>query len=767
MRYDHFSMLPEKAFQPRNGRRGMTLEGGGGGGNNTTTGTTYTSNIPEWLRPQTEALLGAATQEYFNVDPEGNIRSIKPYRPFSEDKESYFAPFSQQQRNVFQEVGGMQTSPLYGAGANLAGQAGMSALGYGAQAAGMGGTYERMATSPMAMEAYMSPYMQQVVDRQKLAAIEDAQRANLGANLGAVRQGTYGGARQALAQSQREAALEKQLGDIQAQGLQSAFEKAQQAQQFGAGLGLQGLGTGIQGLGTAGQMGAQLADIAGARQSADVQRIGLQREIGGEQQAREQAIIDQAIQDYALAEQYPFQQLAGYSGLLRGYATPTTTVSQYRAAQSPITQLAGTGIQLGGAAQALGLGGKKEGGVIKYAEGGITDTNAIEGMAENLSIPQLQQSMKSNTLPEYIGMPILANKVNQAERMKMAQGIAPDMEMQPPIADQIMQRANQLEGINSVQTAAGGGIVAFEKGGVARFQNQGIVLGEPEVTQEMLEAERKRQEQFLGIDPRIAKTKEMLTKQGEESGLDRMMRGLSYVLAGEKIKQEGDVSQLEKITQSEMARRKMEAERQAKLAELEGADYQQRAGIYKDVVGQQRERAKTAAEQAFKSKESAADRANRLAVASVPGETERLAKRIQQDAKANGETISNEDAARRAKAALTAPPDRYNALSIRLGKANDAVDARTSVLRNQLAAAKTDKERKAIQARIDAIKDKTLQEFSISPADLAELQAAGRASVPTAPKPTGFSVTAPDGTTYSFPTQQAADEFKRKIGNQK
>jgi hypothetical protein len=33
MRYDHFSMLPEQAFQPRNGRfGGMTLEGGGKGG---------------------------------------------------------------------------------------------------------------------------------------------------------------------------------------------------------------------------------------------------------------------------------------------------------------------------------------------------------------------------------------------------------------------------------------------------------------------------------------------------------------------------------------------------------------------------------------------------------------------------------------------------------------------------------------------------------------------------------------------------------------
>jgi hypothetical protein len=186
------------------GRRVLNMGGGGGG---STTSTTYTSNIPEWLRPQTEALLGAGTQEYFNTkavpgqparyDSEGRqispatpatyeITGIKPFRPYSEDKESYFAPFTQQQQNVFGEVGQMTTSPLYGSGAALTGQSGVNALGYGQQAAGMGGLYERMATDPMSVEGYMSPYMQQVVERQKLAAIEDAQRANLGANLRSV-----------------------------------------------------------------------------------------------------------------------------------------------------------------------------------------------------------------------------------------------------------------------------------------------------------------------------------------------------------------------------------------------------------------------------------------------------------------------------------------------------------------------------------------------------------------------------------------------------
>jgi hypothetical protein len=105
-------------------------------------------------------------------------------------------------------------------------------------------------------QQYMTPYMQQVVDVQKRQALEDAQKAQLSQNLAAARQGTYGGARQALLQSERERALGTQLGDIQARGLQSAYESAQQqferdraagmtAQQrnLEAALGVQQLGT--------------------------------------------------------------------------------------------------------------------------------------------------------------------------------------------------------------------------------------------------------------------------------------------------------------------------------------------------------------------------------------------------------------------------------------------------------------------------------------------------------------------------------------------
>jgi hypothetical protein len=78
------------------------------------------------------------------------------------------------------------------------------------------------------------------------------------------------------------------------------------------------------------------------------------------------------------------QRLSGYNALLRGYATPTSTISQYQAQPSGLQQLAGLGTTAAGIGTIAGMG-KKEGGAIKLAEGGgITDTDALESFAERL-----------------------------------------------------------------------------------------------------------------------------------------------------------------------------------------------------------------------------------------------------------------------------------------------------------------------------------------------------------------------------------------------
>ena len=42
---------------------------------------------------------------------------------------------------------------------------------------------------------------------------------------------------------------------------------------------------------------------------------------------------------------------------------------------------------------------------------GLENINEVSAMAQNLSIPQLQQAMRDGTLPAYVGMPILQQKV--------------------------------------------------------------------------------------------------------------------------------------------------------------------------------------------------------------------------------------------------------------------------------------------------------------------------------------------------------------------
>jgi hypothetical protein len=313
--------------------------------------------------------------------------------------------------------------------------------------------------------------MQNAVDVQKNEAFRDAQIRNLGANLGSARQGAYGGARQLLAEQERNRGLQTQLGQIQATGTQRAFEAAQQAKQFGATLGLQGYGQAV-GAGTAlGQMGGQ---------QLEAQRgiIGLQSQAGAQQQQLEQQKINQAIQNYAMQQQYPQQQLAFMSGLTRGLPLQTGTTQSYQAAPSAISQLGGLGLT---GAAAYGMM-KKEGGIIKsYAEGGSVDPDGndfaeADGFAsggitrdvmlnpEKYSTQMIDRSTKNGVINDIVGLAALQQK-NQETKERQAQA-AMAQGTPPTVKDQILAEAQQLQGIDNAPSNlpteyAGGGIVAF------------------------------------------------------------------------------------------------------------------------------------------------------------------------------------------------------------------------------------------------------------------------------------------------------------------
>jgi hypothetical protein len=93
------------------------------------------------------------------------------------------------------------------------------------------------------------------------------------------------------------------------------------------------------------------------------------------------------------------------------------------------------------------------------------------------SIQQLTQAVQNGTLPAYIGVPIIQDKVQQQKQSQMMQQGQQAQPNMPPIAQQVMSEAQGLQALptNLPQNYAGGGIVAFEEGGpVQRFQVGGM-----------------------------------------------------------------------------------------------------------------------------------------------------------------------------------------------------------------------------------------------------------------------------------------------------
>jgi hypothetical protein len=253
--------------------------------------TTTTSNLPEYAQPYFENLL-----------QRGQAESYRQYQPYEAERLAGFTP---NQLATQQETMGMQTPGQFGLGTGMAGSGGLSSLSAGQQFFGMA------ARSVNTVQAFMSPYQQSVTDVAKKAAIRDAQMAQQQINLGAVRQGTYGGARQALAQGERERGLLDRLQVFKPKAVKKRLKTLGALQQFGSDLGLRGIGQGIQAGQTLGQLGQ-------AQQQADLQRLTAQESVGGQQRGFEQQRLDQQYADFLRQRDYPLEQLGYYSNLLRG-----------------------------------------------------------------------------------------------------------------------------------------------------------------------------------------------------------------------------------------------------------------------------------------------------------------------------------------------------------------------------------------------------------------------------------------------------------------
>jgi hypothetical protein len=441
---------------------------GKGGGGGPTQSTAYQTNLPEYAKPYVMNMLGAAQNQLFTTTPgtdgePGEITGFRPYTPYSTDPTKYFAGPSSLQQSTYGEAGGMQTPGQYGMATGLGGLAAMGQMGAGQR-------FSQQARDPFAVQQYMSPFMQNVVDTQKLAALRDFQVAQPARQAQATRAGAFGGSRQAIENSEAQRNLMSQLQGIQAQGTQKAFEDAQRQQQFGANLGLQGLAGASQTAGMLGQLG-------GAQQQADLARMGFQNQLGQQQQQFQQGIINQAIQDYATQQQYPFMQLSTMSNLLRGLPMQGMTTQQYQAQPSALQQgigLLGTGASLYGAM-------KREGGAIKeYAGGG--EVKGL-GYANRGQVDSMRDRLEE----------MFAQ--NEEDTSKYVSQSSSPM---------VKKLAREL-GIGGASTGklgtnmAGGGIIAFDVGGGVFDQT---ATEEQEryaerIANEKIARERKQKEAFL------------------------------------------------------------------------------------------------------------------------------------------------------------------------------------------------------------------------------------------------------------------------------
>jgi len=310
--------------------------------------TQYQTGFAPELAPYGQQLL-SNTASLTNVN-------TNPYQQYQGDQVAQFTPLQQQS---YQNAATMQTAPQLQDASALAGMAGLGALNTQY-------TFQPSNFTAANAQAMMNPYtdVMDAATRRNAAIAQQQQQAQ------AAQHGAFGGSGDYLMRAQNNANLQSQL----AQNQYNAFQNAQtqyntqnqlnaQQQQFGANLGMQGLQT-------ANQAASNLGTLGNQQYNQNVGLIGLQNQLGGQQQQQVQNVLNNQYQNYLNAQNYPYQQLNFMSNILRGLPMSQQSASVYQAPPSTLSQVAGLGLT------AAGLG------AFKAAKGGQIEEKKSHGLAD-------------------------------------------------------------------------------------------------------------------------------------------------------------------------------------------------------------------------------------------------------------------------------------------------------------------------------------------------------------------------------------------------
>ena len=441
--------------------------GGGGGSPGPSTTTSYNTNIPEYAQPYVENMLNAAQAQIYKPDMTG----FNEYKPYSNNGADYVAGFSPMQQQAQSSAANMQVPGQYGV-------AGMQTYGLTNQMANTGRNFQQQATNPNAVQSYMNPYLQaslnpQLQEIQRQYGITGTQEQGQ-----ATQAGAFGGSREALMASENQRNKNMAMNQAIGQGYNNAFNNAQSQMNTGAQLGLQGQQAAMGGA-------SQLANIGGQQLNAQQGIANLQNTMGGQQQAQQQQIINQDIQNYATAQQYPYMQMGVLNSMLRGLPMQSTTTASYQA--QPSIGMQATGL-LGAASSLYGKtareGGSvddikkmKSGGIAEvpgYRYGTLINEPQLESMAGRMDDAQLNKVKglpgvtpdERNTFDSaLINNNYVRSNPEAGQMMAQAGNQAPPPQQQPAPTDRMSGIAQAGGGMfntmgNPVR-AAGGGIIAF------------------------------------------------------------------------------------------------------------------------------------------------------------------------------------------------------------------------------------------------------------------------------------------------------------------
>ena len=290
-------------------------------------GSANSSTLSEWAGPYVTNMLGQA-----------QAVSQQPYQTY---QGPLTAGPSDLQQNLFQGLGNINVPQNYGQSFSSSGAyappptggsqyglqpIGMGQDGTGSQVAGgisgLSGLSQNQPPQPTGIAAqYMNPYLQNVLDPQLAELRRQNDITQSKTNAGLTSQGAFGGGRQAIMNAENNRNMMQEMNKTVGAGYSNAFNNAQQ--QFNT------------------------------EQGQNQNLVNALSQVGGQQQALNQAGVTADYNEFAQQRDYPQKMLQFQQSMLQGL--PISTVYNTPQSQTPAQQLIGGMGSIGSLLQNLGV----------------------------------------------------------------------------------------------------------------------------------------------------------------------------------------------------------------------------------------------------------------------------------------------------------------------------------------------------------------------------------------------------------------------------